>query len=84
MFEGFDDQTVEFLWGIRFNNEKPWFEAHKQLYLDHVFTPMRDLPGFPDLPGRPPAPWPGTLQRPPVVFRGAAPGDLDAVAVLLV
>lgn len=43
MFEGFDDQTVEFLWGIRFNNEKPWFEAHKQLYLDHVFTPMREL-----------------------------------------
>ena len=43
MFQGFDDETVDFLWGIRFNNEKPWFEAHKQLYLDHLQTPMREL-----------------------------------------
>ena len=43
MFQGFDDTTVDFMWGIRFNNEKPWFEAHKQEYLDHFYTPMREL-----------------------------------------
>lgn len=45
MFQGFDDETVDFLWGIRFNNEKPWFEAHKQQYLDHLQRPMRELAG---------------------------------------
>lgn len=45
MFQGFDDETVDFMWGIRFNNEKPWFEAHKQVYLDHLYTPMRALSG---------------------------------------
>ena len=30
MFTGFTDATVDFLWGIRFNNERPWFEAHKE------------------------------------------------------
>ena len=24
MFTGFTDATVDFLWGIRFNNERPW------------------------------------------------------------
>lgn len=45
MFQGFDDETVDFMWGIRFNNQKPWFEAHKQIYLDHLYTPMRELSG---------------------------------------
>ena len=29
MFTGFTDETVDFMWGIRFNNERSWFEAHK-------------------------------------------------------
>ena len=29
MFTGFTDETVDFMWGIRFNNERTWFEAHK-------------------------------------------------------
>ena len=36
MFTGFTDATVDFLWGIRFNNERPWFEAHKETYLSDV------------------------------------------------
>ena len=28
MFTGYCDNTIDFLWGIRFNNERPWFEAH--------------------------------------------------------
>ena len=27
MFQGFSDKTIDFMWGIRFNNEKTWFEA---------------------------------------------------------
>lgn len=43
MFQGFDDTTVDFMWGIRFNNERSWFEAHRQEYQEHFYTPMRDL-----------------------------------------
>lgn len=43
MFSGFSDKTVDFMWGIRFNNEKTWFEAHKEEYLTHFYRPMREL-----------------------------------------
>lgn len=43
MFQGFTPESIEFLWGIRFNNERPWFEAHKQQYLDLIQTPLREL-----------------------------------------
>ena len=36
MFQGFSQGAVDFLWGVRFNNERSWFEAHKQEYLDLV------------------------------------------------
>lgn len=43
MFNGFTDKTVEFMWGIRFNNEKAWFEANKETYLSEFYGPMREL-----------------------------------------
>lgn len=43
MFEGFNQKTVDFMWGIRFNNEKPWFEAHKEDYLTSFYNPMKAL-----------------------------------------
>ena len=43
MFTGFTDETVDFMWGIRFNNERSWFEAHKDIYLKHFYQPMREL-----------------------------------------
>lgn len=43
MFQGFDDTTVDFMWGIRFNNERAWFQAHRQEYLDHFYSPMQEL-----------------------------------------
>ena len=43
MFEGFSGATVDFMWGIRFNNEKSWFEAHKEEYLTHFQRPMKEL-----------------------------------------
>lgn len=30
MFQGFTQGTTDFLWGIRFNNERSWFLAHKE------------------------------------------------------
>ena len=43
MFTGFTDETVDFMWGIRFNNERTWFEAHKDVYLTQFYQPMREL-----------------------------------------
>ena len=43
MFNGFTDETVDFMWGIRFNNERSWFEEHKPIYLTHFQQPMREL-----------------------------------------
>lgn len=45
MFTGFTDQTVDFMWGIRFNNERGWFEAHKETYLNEFYRPMQALAG---------------------------------------
>ncbi len=43
MFQGFCEETIDFMWGIRFNNEKTWFEAHKEQYLDTLYRPMQEL-----------------------------------------
>lgn len=43
MFQGFDPRVVDFMWGIRFNNDRAWFEAHKQEYLDWFYKPMGEL-----------------------------------------
>ena len=43
MFTGFTNETVDFMWGIRFNNERAWFEAHKEIYLTHFYRPMQEL-----------------------------------------
>lgn len=43
MFTGFNEKTFDFLWGIRFNNNKQWFSENKQLFTENVQTPMREL-----------------------------------------
>ena len=43
MFKGFSNETFEFLSGIRENNNKEWFEEHKQIYTEKVFQPLKDL-----------------------------------------
>ena len=43
MFQGFSQSAVDFLWGIRFNNERSWFEEHKQEYLELLAAPMKEL-----------------------------------------
>lgn len=43
MFQGFSQGAIDFLWGIRFNNERGWFLAHKEEFLTLVDAPMREL-----------------------------------------
>lgn len=43
MFQGFTQQTIDFMWNIRFNNEKTWFEAHKDEYKAVLARPMTEL-----------------------------------------
>ena len=43
MFQGFSQETVDFMWGIRFNNDRGWFEAHKESYRRYFYEPMREL-----------------------------------------
>ncbi len=43
MFEGFTPETVDFLWGIRMNNNREWFLEHKKDYVNHLYEPMKAL-----------------------------------------
>ena len=43
MFEGFSQEALDFLLGIRLNNNKEWFEPRKQTYIDKVYEPMKAL-----------------------------------------
>lgn len=43
MFEGFYRETLDFLWEIRFNNNREWFEENKERYKQHLYKPMREL-----------------------------------------
>ena len=37
MFTGFTPETVDFLWGIRMNNNREWFTEHKKQYVDTLY-----------------------------------------------
>ena len=43
MFQGFTPETVDFLWGIRMNNNRDWFREHKKQYVDTLYEPMKAL-----------------------------------------
>ena len=43
MFQGFSPETVDFLWGLRFNNNREWFLPHKQDYVTYLYEPMKEL-----------------------------------------
>ena len=42
-FQGYTQETVDFMWGIRFNNERGWFLEHKDDYINTFLTPTREL-----------------------------------------
>lgn len=39
----FSPETMDFLWGIRFNNNREWFAEHKQQYQKTLLEPMKAL-----------------------------------------
>lgn len=43
MFTGFCPDTMDFLWGIRMNNNRDWFQAHKTQYTEVLYEPMKAL-----------------------------------------
>lgn len=43
MFTGFSPETIDFLWGIRMNNNREWFMEHKQDYTSTLYEPMKAL-----------------------------------------
>ena len=43
MFQGYTQGAVDFLWNLKFNNERPWFQAHKEEFLALVDRPTREL-----------------------------------------
>ncbi len=43
MFEGYSPETVDFLWGIRMNNNREWFQANKQAYVRYLYEPTKAL-----------------------------------------
>lgn len=43
MFNGFEDEMIDFFWAIRFNNNRPWFQEHKQTYVEKIYEPMKEL-----------------------------------------
>ena len=42
-FNGFNENTNEFLIGIKYNNNKTWFQEHKELYTKNVHEPTLAL-----------------------------------------
>lgn len=43
MFSGFSKETGEFLWELSFNNERPWFQAHKEQFERVLNEPFKAL-----------------------------------------
>ena len=43
MFQGYSPETVDFLWGIRLNNNREWFLEHKKQYVDTLYEPTKAL-----------------------------------------
>ena len=43
MFEGFSPQTIDFMWGLRLNNRKEWFEENKPAFQQYFQNPMKAL-----------------------------------------
>lgn len=43
MFTGFTPETVDFLWGVRMNNNRDWFSEHKKQYVSTLYEPMKEL-----------------------------------------
>ena len=45
-FKGFTPETLSFFLQLSQNNNKAWFDAHRQQYEQAVLNPSRALPAF--------------------------------------
>jgi len=45
MFQGFSEKTADFLWGLALNNERAWFNAHRDDFEQTLNQPFRALAG---------------------------------------
>lgn len=43
MFSGFSEETSQFLLELAFNNERSWFQAHREQYDRHLRQPFQEL-----------------------------------------
>ena len=43
MFKGFSPRTIDFMWELRFNNNKIWFTEHKEDFQREFQIPMKEL-----------------------------------------
>ena len=43
MFTGFSKEAFDFLFGIRMNNNREWFESRKKIYTEHIYEPLKSL-----------------------------------------
>jgi len=43
MFNGFSSRTIDFMWELRFNNNREWFLEHKEVYQAEFQVPMKAL-----------------------------------------
>ena len=43
MFNGFSKETADFLWELSFNNERPWFLAHREDFERALHAPFKAL-----------------------------------------
>ena len=68
MFEGFSPETVDFLWGIRLNNNREWFLQNKANYVKYLYEPMKAL-GWELF--QPYVDMPGTLLKVSRIYRDA-------------
>ena len=41
--KNYSDKTVEFLWNLRLNNNREWFQAHKKEYETLMLLPTKEL-----------------------------------------
>lgn len=68
MFHGFTPETVDFLWGIRMNNNREWFAEHKQQYVTTLYEPMKELAQLLFVPY---ADTPGNIMKVSRIYRDA-------------
>ena len=76
MFTGFTPETIDFLWGIRMNNNRDWFLEHKKQYVSTLYEPMKALgkdlfAPFMEIPG--------TILKVSRIYRDALQGKFVAL-----